>query len=402
MTTTNANILRRSDTSQSNLESILKNRQWGLHEDLTDGSATTNQGKLIAKDSSGKFHRYLTEEDIDARILAGAGSGSFVEINGNTLGSALNLGTNDAYSVFIETDSVNRVEIDTSGNVYIGGADGTVLNTTKTANFQAKSTANYLMSLVAGTNGEANYSVENDARQYRWGVGGSDEWFMYDDTADKYVIYRNTSGFFGIGDFNPATRSPRTTLDVFLASSSQLRLTYEDNVHYTNFWSNGSGNLNIYPSNKLVAINPTGTNPLAHLHVYGATNPQLRLSYEDGTDNTHSDFQTDSSGNLTITPSGGQIKLAAGQNHSNSIKTTNYTITIADYYIGADGTSNTVTITMPASPTGGDTYLVDCINDTFQVDINWNGNNYKGSSTNTLLPAGADILLTFNGTEWRG
>lgn len=118
MTVTNANILRRVDTNQTTLEAVLKNRQWGIHEDTTDPlypAGPTNLGKLIAKDSNGNFHRFLTEEDIDSRISTAVGAGAFVAVGGNTLAGNLTMGTNDAYSVIIETNNTSRVTYDASG-----------------------------------------------------------------------------------------------------------------------------------------------------------------------------------------------------------------------------------------------------------------------------------------------
>lgn len=50
------------------------------------------------------------------------------------------------------------------------------------------------------------------------------------------------------------------------------------------------------------------TSPDRKLDVLDASNPQLRLTYTDGS--VYTDFQTDSSGNLTITPTGTKVTIA--------------------------------------------------------------------------------------------
>lgn len=69
----------------------------------------------------------------------------------------------------------------------------------------------------------------------------------------------------------------------------------------------GTPILNIDTTNERVGINATG--PDRKLDVLDASNPQLRLTRTDGT--VYTDFQTDSYGDLTITPSGEDIILGS-------------------------------------------------------------------------------------------
>jgi hypothetical protein len=85
---------------------------------------------------------------------------------------------------------------------------------------------------------------------------------------------------------------------------------------------------------------------------------------------------------------------------STANKTINYTITNSDYAIVADGSSNTVTLTMPASPVTGQEFNISCINSDYAVDIDFNGNYIYDSSENEPLYKGENLKLMFNVTYW--
>ena len=95
-------------------------------------------------------------------------------------------------------------------------------------------------------------------------------------------------------------------------------MTHTNNVDYTDFQVDGGGNIEITPSggdflitgNVDVGIN-TAT-PDARLEILDASNPQLRLTHTDSVD--YVDFQTDTSGDMTITLSGTQVKIAGNLN----------------------------------------------------------------------------------------
>ena len=59
-----------------------------------------------------------------------------------------------------------------------------------------------------------------------------------------------------------------------------------------------------------------------------------------------------------------------------------YLVTNLDYTILIDCSSNTVTVTLPASPSTGKIYNLKCIEDNFTCTINRNGNNIGGDASN--------------------
>jgi hypothetical protein len=82
-------------------------------------------------------------------------------------------------------------------------------------------------------------------------------------------------------------------------------------------------------------------------------------------------------------------------------KTADYTATTSDSLIIADGTSNTVTITLPtAVGITGRLYRIKCVDDTYQVDVSTTSSQtIDGSLTKTL--AQWDCLnVISNGSDW--
>ena len=64
-------------------------------------------------------------------------------------------------------------------------------------------------------------------------------------------------------------------------------------------------------------------------------------------------------------------------------KTGNYTVLTSDYVVGLGTLTSSITITLPASPTIGDQYIIKDVNGTassFSTTISGNGNNIDGSS----------------------
>lgn len=77
-----------------------------------------------------------------------------------------------------------------------------------------------------------------------------------------------------------------------------------------------------------------------------------------------------------------------------------YTVVPTDGTIIADGTSNTVTITLPAAPATGQVFNIACINSTNAVDVDFNSKNFYDSATNEVLFKGENLTVQYNGTYW--
>lgn len=90
----------------------------------------------------------------------------------------------------------------------------------------------------------------------------------------------------------------------------------------------------------------------------------------------------DVANDLTIN---GITNLSGGIITSSATKTADYTILPADDTIYADATSNTVTITLPASPNQDQIFIVFCTNSTFTCTVARNGNNINGAAADRTL-----------------
>lgn len=81
-------------------------------------------------------------------------------------------------------------------------------------------------------------------------IGPSTATYLGLGTSNTERIRIDANGNVGIG-----TNSPRRKIDILDASNPQLRLTYTDNSVYTDFQTNSSGNLYISPSGTVMQVN---------------------------------------------------------------------------------------------------------------------------------------------------
>ena len=79
-----------------------------------------------------------------------------------------------------------------------------------------------------------------------------------------------------------------------------------------------------------------------------------------------------------------------------STKTANYTIVGTDYTILADATSNTVDISLPASPTQGQIFNIKCIDATFACTVARNGNDIDGVAADLTLVLDESVTVQYS------
>jgi hypothetical protein len=90
------------------------------------------------------------------------------------------------------------------------------------------------------------------------------------------------------------------------AGSYHLQLTDVGGTGHVGFLSDASGNLLLQPSNARLALNGAGP-PARALDVLDATNPQLRLTRDAGTN--YAELQADGSGYLLLSASGNRVGI---------------------------------------------------------------------------------------------
>jgi hypothetical protein len=96
------------------------------------------------------------------------------------------------------------------------------------------------------------------------------------------------------------------------------------------------------------------------------------------------------------------IKINGGFGTTTSTKTGNYTMLPSDSSITLDGTSASVTITLPASPNAGQEFNFACLDSTNACEINPNGKSIYTDSSNFPLYSGENLKIKYDGTRWVG
>lgn len=113
------------------------------------------------------------------------------------------------------------------------------------------------------------------------------------------------------------------------------------------------------------------------------------------------------SGSSVVSTSSSKLSILQGQNVSVSgLKTSNYTVQTSDFVVGIGTLTGTITITLPASPSTGDIYVIKDVNGTagnpYAVLINGNGNGIDGFGTSgfmlNVIYQSATIIYT--GSIW--
>ena len=100
----------------------------------------------------------------------------------------------------------------------------------------------------------------------------------------------------------------------------------------------------------------------------------------------------------------GNSHLSGGVCHNRLHTTENYTITVSDYYVGVDTTSNPVTLTLPAanSTTSGQTFVIkdeagEAHSNNITVHISIDGNTIDGADSVILESPFAAVSIYSNG-----
>ena len=95
------------------------------------------------------------------------------------------------------------------------------------------------------------------------------------------------------------------------------------------------------------------------------------------------------------------IIAAIGTSTTVVTKTADYTATSVDYVIIADGTSNTVTITLPtALGIAGRRYQIKCIDNSFAVDVDGNGTETIDGALTQALAQWDSLTIASDGLNW--
>lgn len=83
-----------------------------------------------------------------------------------------------------------------------------------------------------------------------------------------------------------------------------------------------------------------------------------------------------------------------------STKTTTYQIVATDYMICGNTTSAGFTVTLPSSPSTGDSYCIKQVAAVNTLTVSGNGKNIDGAASVGITIQYMAITVVYNGTEW--
>ncbi len=191
------------------------------------GSATL-RGALVVQDGAGKkgtlsFASGLTADrtynlpDVGGTVCLTttcASAAGFFANNGNSFGGLATLGTTDSNDLVLETAGSERLRIDTSGNIGIGGAPSSPNKLTITGN-GLSSQGLLIQNNQATGNAYVRTQYVANAQSFSTGVGNSSEtafgvankYYVFDVTANAIRMVVDASGRVGIGSTSPSATS---------------------------------------------------------------------------------------------------------------------------------------------------------------------------------------------------
>lgn len=218
-------------------------------------------------------------------------------------------------------DSAGNVQISPTGTFWVLGkstaATDITLRVNHTDNTSGASNARFQM-LSGGTSGGDPYGIFTVSGSTSWSIG------LDNDDGDKFKISRSTA--LGTSDcltVDTNLVAVISTGDIFGFSVGEVGASAKQILigHYT-----ASNYSVIQAIHQNVGFKPLLLNPLTGNVGVGATtspdrqldvfqnngDPQLRLTYTDGT--IYSDFQTTSSGDVVVTPTGALFEVNSSSN----------------------------------------------------------------------------------------
>jgi len=255
---------------------------------------------------------------------------------------------------------------------------------------------------------------------------GNDATITYDESNDEFNI--GNAGIYTTGTIQATLLTDGTTTIIggtinattIIQNGSTLDSTYV-NVSGDTM----TGNLTITPDSDdtdVLSVNQSdGTDVFdvdttnRKIKVTSGTSGQstidagLVVNKESGSDAIN-DFQVNSDTETAIKVDASEDSLAIGVKttfeksltHALATKTSDYTVTDDDEYILADGSSNTVTITLPtASGITGRVYTIKCIDDTNTVTIDGDGSETIDGDTTVTLSKDDALKIISDGSNWR-
>lgn len=421
---------------------------------ISDGSSNTGTIKTAALGQNTTYTLPDPGTTTATICLSSGNCGGAGDIsqNGNTLGAAITIGTNDAFALNFETGNITRLSIDTSGNVNIvngslqtagtqridstgnllnignisgsgavnlsstGGANdlsltsgsgvinlgaSTTIKTTTGLSVDLNNASNQSLTLVNNGAGVANLNLSDGSLL----VGNTS--VLTNGRALQNLTGISTTGSLVFNSFSGSAGvlsvDGSGNVSVSAASGFEVPLTFNNGLTRTGNTIKLGGTLSAATDIALGGNNLTvsgGGNvgigsggPDRKLDVLDASSPQLRLTQTDGS--VFVDFQADSSGNLTIDGTGTKTVIADDLQVSGSdILDSGGTSRIN---LGATTTLTNTTLTLSGTTTIGAsslTTLNTAATLALSGDLQVTGNDLLDSGSTSRITLGSTTTLT--------
>lgn len=154
----------------------------------------------------------------------------------------------------------------------------------------------------------------------------------------------------------------------------------------------------------------TGSNPTMTVYMEGTTHSRVsvrttisafdgRYLFQDGSKALAGNWDL---GGYDLTNGGDittkNLTVTEGNIRALRTETADHAVLATDYTILADASSNTVTITLPSSPTQGQIFNIFCIDSTYTCNVARNGKNINGAASDQPLLATESITVQYDST----